>query len=272
VRPFADSKVAAVAGTVVVANTRNLLTQFQSIEYVNAQQIGRRAQEHLNGILVVPGALGAWRVDAVRDVGLFSNETLTEDADLTIWLRRAGYRIAYAENARSYTEAPTDVRSLLKQRLRWSFGNLQTLWKHRGAFREFGPRRVFSMIDMVFFGYVLPILSPILDALFLYFLTSLCLDWYNGRVTEGPEMSHLSVLFVAVVQATDILVAVVAHRRQKLPVLRLIYRVPLMNLLYRPLLYITVYRALWAALSGRLARWNKLRRHGLEPQVEILAR
>lgn len=272
VRPFADSKVAAVAGTVVVANTRNLLTRFQSIEYVNAQQIGRRAQEHLNGILVVPGALGAWRVEAVRDVGLFSHETLTEDADLTIWLRRAGYRIAYAENARSYTEAPTDVRSLLKQRLRWSFGNLQTLWKHRGAFREFGPRRVFSMLDMVFFGYVLPILSPILDALFLYFLTSLCLDWYSGRVAEGPEMSHLSLLFVAVVQATDILVAVVAHRRQRLPVLRLIYQVPLMNLLYRPLLYITVYRALWAALSGRLARWNKLRRQGLEPRVEMQAR
>ena len=85
-------------------------------------------------------------------------------------------------------------------------------------------------------------------------------------------MSHLSLLFVAVVQATDILVAVVAHRRQRLPVLRLIYQVPLMNLLYRPLLYITVYRALWAALSGRLARWNKLRRQGLEPRVEMQAR
>jgi hypothetical protein len=45
-----------------------------------------------------------------------------------------------------------------------------------------------------------------------------------------------------------------------------------MNLFYRPLLYITVYRALWAALSGRLARWNKLRRKGVEPQHEAVAR
>jgi cellulose synthase/poly-beta-1,6-N-acetylglucosamine synthase-like glycosyltransferase len=271
VKPFADSKVAAVAGTVVVANTTNLLTRFQAIEYITAQQIGRRAQEHLNAILVVPGALGAWRVDAVRDVGLYSNETLTEDADLTIWLRRGGYRVAYAEKARSETEAPTDVRSLLKQRLRWSFGNLQTLWKHRGAFTEFGPRRVFSMVDMVFFGYVLPVLSPILDLLFLYFLTNLAIDWQAGRLSDGVETSHLALFGVIMVQAMDMTSAIVAHRRQGAPVWRLFYLVPMMNLLYRPLLYITVYRALWAALNGRLARWNKLRRQGLAPQSEITA-
>jgi peptidoglycan/xylan/chitin deacetylase (PgdA/CDA1 family)/glycosyltransferase involved in cell wall biosynthesis len=261
-RPFADSKVAAVAGTVVVGNATNLLTRFQAVEYITAQQIGRRAHEHLNGILVVPGALGAWRVEAVRDVGLYSNETLTEDADLTIWLRRGGYRVAYAERARSATEAPADVRSLMKQRLRWSFGNLQTLWKHRGAFGEFGPRRVFSLIDMVFFGYVLPVLSPVLDLLFLYFLAGLVMAWQAGTLSDGIEMSHLALAALALVQLMDLITAFVAHRREGAPVLRLLYLVPLMNLLYRPLLYITVYRALWSAISGRLARWNKLRRQG----------
>ena len=267
VRPFADSKVAAVAGTVVVANTSNLLTKFQSIEYITAQQIGRRAQEHLNGILVVPGALGAWRIDAVRDVGFYSNETLTEDADLTIWLRRGGYRVAYAENARSRTEAPADIRSLLKQRLRWSFGNLQTLWKHRRALVEFGPKRVFSMIDMIFFGFLLPILSPVLDLLFLIFLTNLWTAWQTGEMSEGIDISVLGVVGVAMVQAMDIVVAWIAHGREgEKGRMKLILLVPLMNILYRPLLYITVYRALWAALTGRLARWNKLRRLGIEPK------
>lgn len=272
VRPFTDRKVAAVAGTVVVANSGNLLTRFQSIEYTNAQQIGRRAQEHLNGILVVPGALGAWRIEAVRDVGLFSNETLTEDADLTIWLRRAGYRIAYADRALSFTEVPTNVQSLLKQRLRWSLGNLQTLWKHRGALLEFGPRQVFSLLDMIFFGFILPLLSPVLDIMFLYFLTNFFMDWYSGRLANGIEVSHLALVFIVVVQAMDIFVANVAHRRQGYATARLIYQVPLMNVLYRPLLYFTIYRALWAALSGRLARWNKLRRYGLEAPVEMTPR
>ncbi len=272
VRPFADSKVAAVAGTVVVANASGLLTQFQSIEYITAQQIGRRAQDHLNGIMVVPGALGAWRVEAVRDVGLYSNETLTEDADLTIWLRRGGYRVAYAENARSQTEAPADVRSLLKQRLRWSLGNLQTLWKHRGAFVEFGPRRVLSMFDMVFFGYLLPLLSPVVDLIFLYFLFGLLSDWYSGQTTDGIDVSRLAVFGMAAVQAMDIAVAWIAHRREGRGTVKLLYLIPLMNMLYRPLLYVTVYRALWSALSGKLARWNKLRRLGLEPKREVAAR
>lgn len=271
VPPFADSKVAAVAGTVVVANQSGLLTRFQSIEYTTAQQIGRRAQEHLNGILVVPGALGAWRVEAVRDVGLYSNETLTEDADLTIWLRRGGYRIAYAENARSRTEAPADVRSLMKQRLRWSLGNLQTLWKHRKAFVEFGPWKVLSMIDMVFFGYILPILSPVVDLLFVVFLTGLVTDWFSGRALGEIEVSHLAVMGVVLVQIIDIAVAWIAHRRDHQPTARLLYLVPMMNLLYRPLMYVTVYRALWSALSGKLARWNKLRRLGFEPKPNLSA-
>lgn len=270
VEPFADSKVAAVAGTVVVANATNLLTRFQSIEYITAQQVGRRAQEHLNGILVVPGALGAWRVEAVRDAGLFSNETLTEDADLTIWLRRGGYRIAYAENARSYTEAPREIRSLLKQRLRWSFGNLQTLWKHRNALFELGPKKSFSIIDMQFFGYVLPVLSPILDLLFLYFLSGIFLDWYHGTGSGEIEMSHLATFGIALVQVMDFVTAWIAHRREGASKWRLFYLVPLMNLLYRPLLYITVYRAIWVAVSGRTARWNKLRRLGIKtPQNAV---
>lgn len=272
VRPFADSKVAAVAGTVEVADRPGLLTRFQSIEYITAQQIGRRAQEHLNGILVVPGALGAWRVEAVRDVGFYSNETLTEDADLTIWLRRGGFRVAYAERARSITEAPADVASLLKQRLRWSLGNLQTLWKHRGAFAEFGPRRLFSMIDMVFFGYVLPVLSPVLDVMFLIFLSNLYADWRSGQLADGLDMANLAVFAVAMVQMVDIALAWTAHRWDGRSGVKLILLVPLMNLLYRPLLYITVYRALWSALSGRLARWNKLRRLGMEPKRDLVSR
>lgn len=263
VRPFTDRTVAAVAGTVVVGNADRLLTRFQAIEYITAQQIGRRAQDYLNGILVVPGALGAWRVEAVRDVGLYSAETLTEDADLTIWLRRGGFRVAYAEAARSETEAPVDTRSLLKQRLRWSLGNLQTLWKHRGAFAEFGLSRGFSMLDMVIFGYLIPVLSPLLDLLFLHYLAVLMMDWQAGQGLAAPSGAHLSVLAALVVQGMSLATAWVAHRRDGARVLPLLILVPLMNLLYRPLLYITVYRALWAAVSGRLAGWNKLRRRGL---------
>lgn len=266
VKPFTDSKVAAVAGTVTVANTNRLLTLFQALEYITAQQVGRRAQDLLNGIMVVPGALGAWRVSAVRDVGLYSNDTLTEDADLTIWMRRGGFTIAYSEHARAFTEAPEDVRSLLKQRLRWSLGNLQTLWKHQRAILEFSGRRVLSMVDMVVFGYIIPLLAPFMDMVFLFFVASVFSQWKAGELGDGIEVSHIALIAMLIVQGLDLLVALVAVRRDGTASMWLVLIVPLMNLLYRPLLYVTTYRALWAALTGSLPGWNKLKRLGVSAE------
>ncbi|MEF3046308.1 glycosyltransferase [Pseudotabrizicola sp. L79] len=263
VHPFLDWRVGAVAGTVVVANRYNLLTRMQAVEYTTAQQIGRRAHEVLDGIMVVPGALGAWRVDALRDVGGYSNETLTEDADLTLTIRRAGYRVAYAEDALSYTEAPSDVRSFIKQRLRWSLGNLQTLWKHRGVFGEWGPRKLFSMVDMILFGYVLPLLAPLLDIMFLWFAFVFGSAWLKGEALEIGHMPPYALAVLIAIPFVDLFVAWRALRYDGREKLSLLFVVPLMNFALRPLLYIAVYRAMWSAVSGRLAGWNKLRRQGL---------
>ncbi len=66
VRHFNDDRVGAVAGNVKVGNRRNLLTRIQAIEYITAQNLDRRAFEVLNGIMVVPGSIGAWRTEAVK--------------------------------------------------------------------------------------------------------------------------------------------------------------------------------------------------------------
>ena len=268
VQPFADSRVGAVAGTVVVGNRTNLLTRMQAMEYITAQQVVRRAQEHLNGILVVPGALGAWRVDAIKDdIGYYSNETLTEDADLTILMRRGGYRVAYAEAALAYTEAPADLRSFMKQRLRWSLGNLQSLWKHRGAFGEAGSMRLVTMLDMILFGYLLPLVAPIMDVLFLFFATWIGLTIWNGGDLSGLHLPLFAVIAFIAVPLMDLLVGWKALRYDGRAPISLLLVVPLMNFFYRQLLYVTVYRVLWSALTGRLAGWNKLRRLGLQRSI-----
>ena len=265
VQPFADSRVGAVAGTVVVGNRTNLLTRMQAMEYITAQQVSRRAQEYLNGILVVPGAIGAWRVDAVKnDLGYYSNETLTEDADLTIFMRRGGYRVAYAEDALAYTEVPADLRSFMKQRLRWSLGNLQALWKHRSAFGELGSTRLLTFLDMILFGYLLPLVAPIMDMLFLFFVTWIGLTWMSGGDLSGLYLPLYAVIAFVSVPLMDLLVAWTALRYDRREPMSLLRVVPLMNFCYRQLLYVTVYRVLWSALTGRLAGWNKLRRLGLQ--------
>ena len=93
----------------------------------------RRAFASLNCITVVPGAVGAWRRDLLDQAGGFTSDTLAEDQDLTLRIRRLGYNIGYEEAAIGYTEAPDTLRDLAKQRYRWSFGTLQCMWKHKRA-------------------------------------------------------------------------------------------------------------------------------------------
>jgi len=122
---FVDQEVGEVAGNTEVGNRLNLITRFQALEYVTSQNMDRRAFELVNGIPVVPGAIGAFRRSALLDAGGYTNDTMAEDADLTLRLERAGWRVLYEPNAVAWTEAPADLGSFLKQRYRWMFGMLQ---------------------------------------------------------------------------------------------------------------------------------------------------
>ena len=79
--------------------------------------------ELANAISVVPGAIGAWGRIAILGAGGFVGDTLAEDADATIRLERAGWRVLYEPRAMARTEAPETLRTFLKQRFRWMFGD-----------------------------------------------------------------------------------------------------------------------------------------------------
>ncbi len=130
-RHFKDEKVGAVAGNIKISNVRNFVTLCQHIEYVIAINLERRAFDALHAHMVVPGCCGAWRKSAVLEVGSFPEDNLSEDCAVTLLLQRAGYRVMYDERAIAYTEAPESARGLFKQRVRWVYGIIQCLWKHR---------------------------------------------------------------------------------------------------------------------------------------------
>jgi cellulose synthase/poly-beta-1,6-N-acetylglucosamine synthase-like glycosyltransferase len=111
---------------------------------------------------------------------MYSSDTVTEDADMTVAVNRAGYRITYEDEAVAYTEVPETVRMLLSQRLRWSFGMFQTAWKHKGAIRERAPVGLISIPDLVIFGYLYALLAPVADL----FLLLLAWNHLFGQPTE----------------------------------------------------------------------------------------
>src|SRR5581483_2187795 len=90
---FLNPKVGAVAGNAKVGNRVNLWTRWQALEYVTSQNFERRALNTLGAVSVVPGAIGAWRTAAVRELGGYQTDTVAEDADLTMALLQRGYRV-----------------------------------------------------------------------------------------------------------------------------------------------------------------------------------
>ncbi|UCE28799.1 MAG: glycosyltransferase family 2 protein [Candidatus Bathyarchaeota archaeon] len=158
IRHFGDPDIAAVAGNVKVGNRRGLLTKLQALEYVVGINLHRRSEANLRNVTVVPGPIGAFRASVLKEIGLFEGDTFAEDADITLRILRAGYKTAFEARAFGYTEAPTSMTSLAKQRYRWYRGSLQVLSKHKDmAFnKKYGRTGTLVMPWKIFNGIIYP--------------------------------------------------------------------------------------------------------------------
>ncbi|MEI7634455.1 MAG: glycosyltransferase [bacterium] len=248
-RGFSSPEVVAVAGNVKVGNEGNILTRWQAIEYITSQGFDRRAFDLLNAIMVIPGAIGAFRKDAVMRAGCFSVDTLAEDCDLTVRLLRRGGIVRYQAGAIARTEAPETLRSFIKQRFRWTFGIMQTVWKHRDAafsFRYKGLGLV-ALPNAILFQFGLTLIAPIADIGMIF---SLAAGFW--RDTLG---------YYLVFTLVDILGAALAFYFERERMRRLWLIIP-QRFVYRQIMYIVLFKSLLAAIRGSLVGWNLLKRTG----------
>lgn len=260
VQSMADPAVGAVAGNVKVGNDKGALTRLQALEYTRAQNIDRRAFELVNGIMVVPGAIGAWRTEAIREAGFYSADTLTEDADLTVSVLRAGYDVRFDERAFTYTEAPETVMMFLQQRLRWTLGMIQTAWKHKRSGAAPGAIGRLVLPDFLIFGVLMPLLTPVVDLIVLWTLVGMLFDLLAGTPPSDQATSVWVLGCYIALPLLDIMMTATAIKLDGRARLWWLIYLPLQRLIYQPLLTLTLYRALWRAMTGRLAKWSKVTR------------
>ncbi|HEX6966705.1 MAG TPA: glycosyltransferase, partial [Gemmatimonadaceae bacterium] len=262
VAPLADPTVGAVAGNAKVGNRVNIVTRWQAIEYVTSQNLDRRAFSLLDCITVVPGAVGAWRRELVERIGGFSDDTLAEDQDLTLAIRREGYSIAYADAAVGYTEAPDTVRALAKQRFRWSFGTLQCAWKHRDVLfhRRAGSLGFVALPNVWIFQLLFPVISPVADLMFLWSLVSVWMVKQQHGATYALTTLDQVLLFYALFLLVDWLAAMVAFLMEPDEDKSLTWLVFLQRFVYRQVMYWVVVRSFLAAVRGHVVGWGKLER------------
>lgn len=261
---FADPAIGAVAGNAKIGNRVNWLTKWQSIEYITAQSLERRALEALGAVTVVPGAVGAWRRAALDEVGGYPSDTLAEDQDLTIAVQRAGWRVACENDAIAWTEAPETVRALFRQRYRWAFGTLQCLWKHASVIGRGKPRGLawFGLPQAWLFQIGLGLLSPVIDLALIVGLVDAGLRTVNHGWGIMAHDLTLMVAFWLIFSAVECACGALAYhidgREGRLPVFRMLA----MRFGYRQLLYAVVVHAVASALHGIKVRWGVQQRSG----------
>ncbi len=212
---FGDPSVGAVAGNVKVENRGSLITKLQALEYIEGLNLPRRAQGFVAAVNIVPGPVGMFRREALEEIGGYDTDTFAEDADLTLKMLAAGWRVLYEDAAIAWSEAPETWMDLTQQRYRWTRGILQALRKRKGLFlRPFPDFPLWvSTIQLAFEALVWPVMNiaahlffAIVALLFgageliLYWMILLTLlDLVAALVTVSMEEESLSLVPMALI-------------------------------------------------------------------------
>ena len=247
VKNFSDPRVAAVTGNCKIGNIKKPLTVWQHIEYVTVQNLEKRAFEEMDCITVVSGSNSAWRKSVVKQLDYYHHDTLAEDSELTIRILGANYKVIYDDEAVSYEECPETFKDFIKQRYRWSYGVLQTAWKHKKLILSSRNKALkYFAVPSLVFSYVLFLTTPLVDLIFVV------------AILSGTTSIYLFALLFYFIDTLNSLVAFKIGKEKMKPLLWVIVQ----RLVYRYLLGYVTWKALITALRGDRIGWGKLTRSG----------
>ena len=273
---FADPLIGAVAGNAKVGNRINLWTRWQALEYITSQNFERRALDLFDVVTVVPGAIGAWRTEAVRQGGCYPVNTVAEDADLTMNLLEQGYKVIYEDRALAFTEAPATARGLMRQRFRWSFGTLQAVYKHQAAFLKNRAMGLFALPNILVFQILLPLVSPFIDLMFVAGVVHYLLDLhFHPETANAANFEKLLTFFLAFL-IIDFVTSALAFSLERRHAANkgdgwLLFHIWLQRFAYRQLFSLVLFKTVKRAIDGRPFNWDKLERTAqLSAQTERL--
>jgi cellulose synthase/poly-beta-1,6-N-acetylglucosamine synthase-like glycosyltransferase len=280
---LADPKrVVAVGGIVRVLNgseieggrvrrvrlPRKSIEAIQVVEYLRAFLIGREAWARGNMLMIISGAFGVFRTDLVRAVGGYRSRAIGEDFDLVARLHRhlrdnqADYQIQFVPDPVCWTEVPSDLRSLGRQRARWQKGLLDVLWPNKDML--FRPR--YGRIGCLALPYLwlFELLAPVVE---LGGILTIALAAWIGVLSGEFFLQFLffGYAFATVISIGSVLQEELTYKRYNdwQDVARLVSYCFLEHFPYRQLHMIWRLQGLWQYLRGDMA-WRPLNRRGLE--------
>jgi cellulose synthase/poly-beta-1,6-N-acetylglucosamine synthase-like glycosyltransferase len=282
---FADpARVVAAGGIVRVLNgsriengrmtdvrlPRRPAEVIQVVEYLRSFLIGREGWAFFNMLTIISGAFGVFRRDLVRTVGGYRSGAIGEDLDLVTRLhrllreRKSDYQIAFVPDPVCWTEVPSDLRSLGRQRARWQKGLLDVLWPNRDML--FRPK--YGRIGAIALPYlwVWELFAPLIEAAGLVtIVAAACL----GALSREFLIQFLifGYVFATMISIGSVLLEEITYRRYSRwqDVARLIRYCFLEHFPFRQLHLWWRLRGVVEYLRGDVA-WKPMRRVGFRPQ------
>jgi len=279
---FSDpQRIVAAGGIVRILNgcqvTDGHLTQvklprggieiMQVIEYLRAFLIGREAWAHFNALPIISGAFGIFRTDLVRQVEGYRARAIGEDFDLVVRLHRRmqeegrNYHISFVPDPTCWTEVPSDLRSLARQRSRWHKGLLDTLWPNRDMLF----RRRYGRIGCLILPYmwIFEFFAPVVE---LIGYTTIILAAVLGVLSRQFFVLFLifGYAFATLISIGSVLLEEVTYRRYSdwREVARLLLYCLFEHFPYRQMTLIWRLQGIWQYLRGDLT-WREMKRAGM---------
>ncbi len=250
-----DENMLAVAGNIRVLNSNSMLTKIQELEYLMSINMLRRAFALFGSVMVVPGAFGAFRKRETIQVGSYDNDTITEDFDLTIKLLKTGGAVGSSSAGLAYTEVPSSWKVLYKQRLRWSTGTYQTIFKHRDVIWN---TRYDLLHSLVFPMILLSLFNPITS--FVGIGAGIYLALTGGLLI----FLGMQLIFLIVQVFMSLVALSIDNERYRLALYS-----PFFVLVYKQVIdFTTLVSAFRAAFSGS-KQWHKIDRSGGMQAIKV---
>lgn len=284
IKPFLEEtkvRVIASGGVIRIANDckiengrlveinlpKKFLPRMQTLEYIRSFLLGRMAWSRLNGLLLISGAFGAFDKDIVIKCGGYSVDTVGEDMELIVRMRRymeenkLPYKITYIPDPLCWTEAPASYKILGRQRNRWTRGTIETLRMHKIMF--FNPR--YGVLGMVsypywfFFEFLAPVIEFVGICVFIVFAFLGLVQWSTFFILLGCIL-----LFGFLYSVFAIMMEVLTYNqyKDKKDIFKLIATAFLEPFIFHPFV-------VWSALLGNIDylrknnSWGEMTRQGL---------
>jgi cellulose synthase/poly-beta-1,6-N-acetylglucosamine synthase-like glycosyltransferase len=283
VQPFVtDPRTVACGGTVRLANgcevrqghlvragvPRSWIARYQIVEYLRGFLFGRMGWARINGLLIISGAFGLMRKDAVIEAGGYRHQTIGEDMELIVRLHRVmrakgePYRIRYVAEPICWTEAPENWATLKNQRVRWQRGLCESLWLNRGLFLSWPPNAAGWLAYPYFllFEWAAPLVE-----LTGYVLLAWLLLVHGIRLDTAALFLLVALGFAMLLSTLALMLEEISfHMYPRYRDLLVLFLVSLMeNFGYRQLNVLWRLLGMWQWVRGKQGGWGVMARKGI---------